>query len=165
MRNRWTKLALFTLLTGMVAVAATVAIVRLCHTVPLSQCSEVYRQYRNMPGIKSAFIQNVQINDTLRIDMTVFEAADSATYVHLLSLFGRSGDAVSTFMLPRWNERTRFVGVVPRGNPGGKADPDDNRNEVMAILPVRRLVAFFHTRSAGQLDVILDGNLSKEINI
>lgn len=165
MRNRWTKLVLFTLLTGVVSVAATVAIVWQFHTVPLSQCSEVYRQYRNTPDVKSAFIQDVQINDTLQTDMTVFEATDSAAYVHLLSQFGRSGDAVSTFMLPKWNERTRFVGVVPRGNPGGEADSDDNRNEVMVILPVRRLVAFFHTRSAAQLDVILDGNLFKDINV
>ena len=71
---------------GLCLVAATVpaAIVYWRHTVPLSQCSEVYRRYRDLPGVQASFIHDKQINDTLSLDMTLFVAYDSLAFVNLL---------------------------------------------------------------------------------
>ncbi len=84
--RRW---LLFVLLC-MVGVALPVAIVYWQHTVPLSECSEVYRQYYKTPGIRAAYIQDMTVDDTIHFDMTLLLCDNTTTYYQVLRDLGRS---------------------------------------------------------------------------
>ena len=47
-------------------------------TVPYEQCSEVYKQYCNVEGVRATYIQDFRVNDTLTVGVTLLEATDSA---------------------------------------------------------------------------------------
>ena len=46
--------------------------------VPYWQCSEVYKRYKDVEGIKASYVKNFPLNDTLTVGVTLLEATDSA---------------------------------------------------------------------------------------
>jgi len=154
-----------TLLMCAVSVAVAVAVVHRRHTVPLSRCSEVYRQYRDTPGIETAFIHNKKINDTLRLDMTILVAEDSNAFVNLLKSWGRSDEYIRDMKISIVDENSRFINKCLKGHPELPADPDNNNNEVVATFPLRKTIAIIHTKTAQQLNDIFLPVIFKEISI
>lgn len=161
MRHRWT---ITLLLTPLLLAVVALAVYR-CHTVPLSQCSEVYRRYHDTPGIQASFIKNKQINDTLRLDMTLFEADDSLAFANLLKAWGRSDEFIHDIQASIVDENTRFIKQIPKGHPELPADKNDNNNDIRAIFPAKRAVAIFHTTNATQIDATMDAHFDKTVNI
>ena len=86
MNRRWT----ITLLLLPVVVLSVLLLTRSLHTVPPDKCSDVYRQYKDTPGIKASFIKDYPLNDTTTIDVTMLQAQDSIIwkdlYVQILKL-------------------------------------------------------------------------------
>jgi hypothetical protein len=161
MRRRWIITLLLTpLLLALVALA-----VYRCHTVPLSQCSEVYQRYHDTPGIRASFIKNKPINDTLNVDMTLLVADDSLTFVNLLKGWGKSEEYIHDLMKSRIDERTRFIRRAPIGHPELPPDADDSKNELVAVFPVQNSVAFFHFENEEQLNLTYDAVLFEEVDI
>ena len=164
----WPVFLLLCLLT--VALSASITYWR--HTVPLSQCSEVYRQYRDMPGIQASFVKDKQINDTLFLDMTLFEAEDSAAFANLLRTIGKSDEFIYDMTVLREQYITRknaneirFSGSCLRGHPEQQADSDLSKNEILSIFPVRRCIVVFNTQSELDLQTVMDKSYFDEINI
>ncbi len=73
MKRRW----IITLLLLPVVVLAVLFLTRNLHTVPPDKCSDVYRQYKDTPGIKASFIKDYPLNDTTTIDVTMLQAQDT----------------------------------------------------------------------------------------
>lgn len=162
MRRRW----IVTLLLMPLLLAVTVLTVYNCHTVPLEQCSEVFQRYHNTPGIQASFIKNKRINDTLCLDMTIFKAEDSSSFVNLLSSWDQSDEMISGFMKMLTEENDRYVNVVRRGHPELGADTlNDENNDFIVVFPVKRSVAVLHTKNTQQIDVLLLQNWRKTFNI
>lgn len=168
MRRRW----LITFLLAPLLMVVVALAVYSCRTVPLGQCSEVYRQYRDIPGIQASFIKDKQINDTLFLDMTLLEAEDSAAFATLLRAMGESDEFINDMAVLREQYVTRknaneirFSGSCLRGHPEQPADSDYAKNEVLSIFPVWRCIAVFHTRSKQELKTVLDKSFFGEINI
>lgn len=144
-------------------VAATVVAVRRCpRTVPLSQCSEVYRRYCDLPGVRASFIKNKQINDTLRLDMTLLEAQDSVSFANLLQAMGNRDEFIrdmetlrEMFKNTKDAGRASFTGDCLRGFPGTKGVDDPTKNEVISYYPVLMCVAVFHTHTEEEFKTIL----------
>ena len=134
------------------------------HTVPLSQCSEVYRRYCHLPGIQASFIRQLPINDTLRLDMTLFEAQDSVSFANLLHHMGKSDEYIIGIKKAVVDNNTRFVGRRPKGHPELPRDPEDKNNDVMAIFPARNEVAFLHSNSYDEARDALISNIRKTFN-
>jgi hypothetical protein len=135
------------------------------HTVPLEECSEVYRRYRDTPGLQASFIQKKQINDTLCLDMTLLVADDSSAFVQLLKTFGKSEEFIADLMSSILDEDIRFVGRVPRGQPELPRDPDDSKNDVMAVFPGRKMVAFFHIIDSNEINSVFLSNFYRTFQI
>ena len=161
MRHRWT---ITLLLTPLLLAVVALAVYR-CHTVPLSQCSEVYRRFHDIPGIRASFIKDKQINDTLCLDMTLFEADDSLAFATLLKAWGRSDEFIHDIQASIVDENTRFIKQIPKGHPELPADKNDNNNDIRAIFPAKRAVAIFHTTNATQIDATMDAHFDKTVNI
>ena len=163
--KRLLRLSLLLLLTAVVTMAVTYAVVRWRHTVPFNQCSEVYQRYSRFPGVEAAFIRDKQINDTLCLDMTLLVAKDSSTFAGLLNEWGKSDEFITDIMISIVDENTRFFGKIPKGHPELPKAPVMNDNEVIAYFPARKTVAFFHTETESQIDAILMANIFKTFNL
>ena len=62
-------------LAGLLAV---LVVLYLRTTVPYWQCSEVYKRYHKVEGVRATYIKNFPLNDTLTVGVTLLEATDSA---------------------------------------------------------------------------------------
>ena len=49
-------------------------------TVPLAECSDVYRRYADTPGVNAAYIKDYRVNDTLTICATVLEVTNDSAW-------------------------------------------------------------------------------------
>ena len=69
-------------------VAALVLLVKYHpRTVPVEECSQIYRDYADNPHIAVAFIKDFPVNDTLRVDVTTLQATDSLGWETLKNEF------------------------------------------------------------------------------
>ena len=161
-RRYWLIVSAISLVVALV----TLVVIKAPRTVPLEQCSEVYQRYHDTPGIQASFIKNKRINDTLCLDMTIFKAEDSSSFVNLLSSWDQSDEMISGFMKMLTEENDRYVKVVRRGHPELGADTlNDENNDFIVVFPVKRSVAVLHTKNTQQIDVLLLQNWRKTFNI
>lgn len=161
MRHRWT---ITLLLTPLLLAVVALAVYR-CHTVPLSQCSEVYRRYHDTPGIRASFIRDMPVNDTLRLDVTLLEAVDSASFANLLKDWGKSDEYIHDIMTHYFDKNTRYIKLHPKGHPELPKSKIKTENEIVATFPVIRTILVFHTQTEQAIDQIVYSNLQEEIRI
>ena len=160
------KAWLLTLLLCLLTAAVTLAVVKLPRTVPLDQCSEVYQRYHDVPGIRAAFIRDKQINDTLKVDMTLLVADDSLAFANLLKSWNNSDEFITDMMSSVVDENTRFIKMHPKGHPELPKDMETiTNNEWVAIFPMKRAVAFFHTQTEEEINTIKTANYREKVNI
>ncbi len=166
-RRRHTLFWVLFPLLCLLVVAASALLTYWRHTVPLSQTSEVYRRYRDLPGIRAAYIRQMPINDTLRLDMTLFEAEDSLSYTNFLRTIGKREELIRDNMslnLPRDMGLTR---TCRRGIPASiRCDLDnDANNEVTIDFPGRFVFVVIHTRTAQDVRTVFEKAVFNEIDI
>ena len=79
--NRWIVVFL-----GVIAIATSVAaLCRACdRRVVESECSEVYRRYKDRDNLSVAFVKDYRIGDSIIVDVTTITAPDSASWEQLL---------------------------------------------------------------------------------
>ena len=85
--------------TGLITLAAcfavlvmAVVVIRYPRTVPLDECSDVYKRYKDVEGVRATYIKDFRVNDTLTIGVTLLEATDSEGWERLLKAFDASRD-------------------------------------------------------------------------
>ena len=64
---------------------AVVMVVAVCmqRVVPYWQCSEVYKKYSRVEGVRATYVKDYRVNDTLTVGVTLLEATDSAGWERL----------------------------------------------------------------------------------
>ena len=72
----------------LVAVAVAVGLKKMSNVVPVGQCSEVYKQYCNVEGVRATYIQDFRVNDTLTVGVTLLEATTDSGWIMLQEGFG-----------------------------------------------------------------------------
>ena len=58
------------------------------YVVPYCQCSEVYKRYHKVEGVRASYIKNFPLNDTLTIGVTLLEATTDSGWAMLQEDFG-----------------------------------------------------------------------------
>ena len=153
-------------LLALLLVAAVTAWHYRARLLPHREAGEIFLRYRDIPGIDADYIKNFRINDTLCLDMTLFEAEDSLAFATLLKAWNKSEEYITDIMSGETKENTRFVSIQEKGHPEKPKDMEDMaNNEVVAIFPKRKAVAIFHTRSEEEIKIIKTSNYRKEVNI
>ena len=153
-----------------VAVLVAVLVKRCPRTVPYEQCSEVYKRYSRVEGVRATYVKDFRINDTLTIGVTLLEATDSAGWKYLLQKFNISQEMQTVF------EQVDF-GVMswnsPKGNPEVKAATigecrdvslTDKDIEICACSFRERKICVFHTQSEEEILAIDNYNYDNMIN-
>lgn len=146
MNRRWT----ITLLLLPVVVLAVLFLTRSLHTVPPDECSDVYRQYKDTPGIKASFIKDYPLNDTTTIDVTMLQAQDSIIwkdlYVQILKL--NKPDI--------HNPAKIAFRIISNENQTSQADNELSNKLLVAFSKDDLTIAFFHLETMQQYLKIID---------
>ena len=139
-------------------------------TVPYEQCSEVYKRYCDVEGVRATYIQDFRVNDTLTVGVTLLEATDSAGWGYLLQKFNITQEMQTVFQqagmdVVSWNS--------PRGTPEVKAatkgeyrdeNLTDNDIEICACSFKECKICIFHTKSKEEIKAINNYNFDNMIN-
>ena len=155
--------------TGLITLAAcfavlvmAVVVIRFPRTVPLEECSDVYKRYKDVEGVRATYVKDYRVNDTLTVGVTLLEATDSVAWVNLLQDFNVSAD-----MLQYARTNPSFdvwVRSVSKDNPTKPLDPSTLRDSVtynldlMAVSMVKREICIFHTLSRQETEAVLNYN-------
>jgi hypothetical protein len=161
MRKRWLITLLF-----LVPTLLTIVAIHRRHTVPLDECSEVYRRYHKAEGIQAAFIRDMPINDSISLDVTLFAADDSLAFVGLMKKWNISDSSIYDYRQGIVDEQSRFVGQCPKGHPELPPDKNDlDNNELLAIFPALKSAIILHTHNEKELDQIFEDIILKKFKL
>ena len=145
-----------TLLVCLMMVGVFVAVLRWSRTVPLEECSEVYRRYCDMEGIRASYVKDYRVNDTLTVGVTLLEAEDTAAWWKLLERFNvpkemtedaGSGLDVCTWKSPKDSPETRY-------NPWLSDDSEEVVLEIVSMSFKYREICVFHTQNEQERDAV-----------
>ena len=134
-------------------VLAALVVLYLRTTVPYWRCSEVYKRYHKVEGVRATYIKNFPLNDTLTIGVTLLEATDSAGWEWLMEEFCASDDMVKT---ANENSEMRRVWarLAPKGHPeeiveGGiqSGNTEEWEYDMVAISFEQCAISIFDTKS------------------
>lgn len=153
---------LVVVLTGLAAALVTLVVIRAPHTVPLSQCSDLYRRYHDVPGIQASFIKKKQVNDTLFLDMTVLKACDSAGWEHLKKDFAVKEIPPELMQQMAVDNAEITLKLFPKNKPGEPKDTLFVNNDAAAISRRDQTIFIFHLRLEEHYDALVD-NKTKEL--
>ena len=146
MKRRW----IITLLLLPVVVLAVLFLTRNLHTVPPDECSDIYRQYKDTPGIKASFIKDYPLDDTTTIDVTMLQAQDSIIwknlYVQILKL--NKPDI--------HNSAKVAFRIIPKENQTSQTDNELLNKNLAAFSKDDLTIAFFHLETMQQYLKIID---------
>ena len=127
----------------------------LARVVPYWQCSEVYKRYSRVEGVRATYVKDYRINDTLTIGVTLLEATTDSGWAMLQEDFGLP-------VIPKEYEE-RFVGdsnkvstkIVPKESP--LVDGEDSLvHDIIAISRYKHIIAHFELQSKMQESSLLD---------
>lgn len=156
MNRRWT----ITLLLLPVVVLSVLLLTRRLHTVPPDECSDVYRQYKDTPGIKASFIKDYPLNDTTTIDVTSFTALDTASWRWLRTQFGFGKPDFSTM-----EPGCIFSRIAPKGHYDQPTDQSNLMNNDKIIgSGYDRTIEIFHITDTNQIELFSKYMLNKITN-
>ena len=156
------RTGLITLAACLAVLVMAVVVIRYPRTVPLEECSDVYKRYKDVEGVRATYVKDYRVNDTLTVGVTLLEATDSVAWVNLLQDFNVSAD-----MLQYARTNPSFdvwVRSVSKDNPTKPLDPSTLRDSVtynldlMAVSMVKREICIFHTLSRQETEAVLNYN-------
>lgn len=159
MKRRW----MITLLLLPVAVLVTALATYRIHTVPTSQCSELYRQYRHLEGVKASYIKDFPVNDTLRLDVTLLQAADSAAWERLKEDFGIVQWPDNVVALLRCNEDIVQISIAASDYKEHYKGLDIKEIDIIAGAFRKQTISVFHLETTEQQHAVIQYNLLKNI--
>ena len=90
------------LMVCLVVVTVSAIVLRVPRTVPLEECSEVYKRYHKVEGVRATYVKNYPVNDTLTIGVTLLEATDSAGWEYLLQAFNIPQEMIEVEEIDVW---------------------------------------------------------------
>lgn len=156
MKRRW----IITLLLLPFVVLAVLFLTRNLHTVPPDECSDVYRKYKDTPGIKASFIKDYPLDDTTTIDVTSFTALDTASWRWLRTQFGFGKSDFSTM-----EPGCIFSRIAPKGHYDQPTDQSNPmKNDKIIGSGYDRTIEIFHITDTNQIELFSKYMLNKISN-
>ncbi|MBQ8703311.1 MAG: hypothetical protein IJ524_02920 [Bacteroidales bacterium] len=119
--------------------------------LPLSQCSELFRQYYRVDGINASYLKEFSLDDTLTVPVTVLTAADSSIWFTLVQELH-----IPEVIIARMQSDTSAV-ISKMTRKGQYDQPPDSsmaNNELVFLYPVAKTLFVFHLESETQYDAI-----------
>lgn len=131
---------------------------------PSGEASEVYARYAGEEGINAAYVKGYRINDSMAVDVTLLEAADSAGWARLCVDFSIPKTPDDAEKLQEEGYDIIWTRYGCADDPCKSIDETVERWVVVTISPKMRAVSVFHTTDNEQAKNIFIHNLRYDIN-
>ena len=154
MKRRLVIVSLLSLLA-----VATVALVRWWpRLLPSDEPDALFRRYEHCEHVRVAVLRNYRVNDTLRLDVTLLQATDSAGWERLKADFRIPALPVELEEMVRQGKDLVSMRNASKTDPTLPADTVDLlNNDVVAISRLHQTISIFHSRTeADQTAVCYD---------
>ena len=146
-------------------VAACAWIILHPRQLPVEECGDVFRRYKDVEGVAASFIKGFPVNDTLRLDVTTLQARDSAGWERLLEDFHIQRLSELPEIVQRWlNEGKDMVGVhlAPKSDPTLPTDTTNAlNNNVVAVSRLYHTISIFYTETESEQKAVSNSNHEK----
>ena len=120
-----------------------------------SECSELYRRYADLPGIRASYVKNFHLNDTLTVDVTLLEATDSASWESLKERFLIPETPPEIKQIEKYNPKSYGFRRFPKGKPDQPTDTRNLANNDLLCYAVHlRTIGIFHIENEQQSDAV-----------
>ena len=160
MKKQWN----ITVLVYLLIVGGGAGVLLWPRTVPLGQCSEVYKTYANNPSIKASFIKDFRINDSVTVDVTLLEAVDSNGWNTLVTDMNLGIQDSSTRSDIANGMDLITVKQVKKGVYSKPIATSSGNVDIVATSHLRKEVSIFHPKDRKEKHAIWFYNLEKSIN-
>ena len=153
MIRRWT----ITLVIICVAVVLGTVWHRCARTVPLAECSEVYRRYADTPGINAAYVKDYRVNDSVTVCVTLLEALDSSSWDSLKNDFKIEAVLDSMYKVHgpiEINETAKNMRLAPKWDYNLPKDSIFTNNDFIVTTFYRHIICIFHLENKNQYHAI-----------
>ena len=148
------KFLLSTLLVCLLAVGGAVLVKRCPRTVPLEETSELYRRYAGAEGLEVSFVQGYRLNDSVRVDVTLLQATDSAAWEQLLADF--TIPKIPPEYLERMTSKPSVTARLrPKNHPEQPMDTTLLNNDVYLYSLNMKSIAICHITEEKQFDAVM----------
>ncbi len=157
---------LITLLTCILIAVVAVVAIRYPRTVPYEQCSEVYKRYSSVEGVRATYVKDYRLNDTLTVAVTLLEATDSAGWEYLIKKFNISQEMIEETAIDVWTRQslkdqpeTKYRGAVA----DSQGDQSAPVIELVAISMKNQEICVFHTRDRKEYHAVFDNRIEANL--
>ena len=136
-------------------------------TVPLEECSELYQRYADTEGIEATFVQGYRLNDSVRVDVTLLQATDSAAWVGLTEDVwpkDNNPSAEREIIMKMVDKTPVLIVGSPKGHLGLLPDTNYLNNDLVAVCKEKRTVSIFHIECESQINAIMKYHLKETKN-
>lgn len=142
MKHSWIIITLCSLL-----IIAGACLMLMPRTVPIDQCSDVYRQYQGQEGLEVSFVKQYRVNDTTAVDVTLIHATTDSAWVSLCEEF-IPADYPYEFKEPLLYGQAVSQWTVSKTAPQIKVDISSQNNYNLLVLSSKiKSVCIFHTEN------------------
>ena len=145
------------LMVCMVVVTVSAIVLRVPRTVPLEECSEVYKRYYKVEGVRATYVKNYPLNDTLTIGVTLLEATDSSGWGVLQRDFGIT--PLPPEVLAFLDSNSVDLWMASKDDYCKGKDSVNLNNDIIAVSYYRQKVSVFSIESEEQLDAIFENQI------
>ena len=122
--------------------------------VPYWQCSEVYKHYHKVEGVRATYIKNFPLNDTLTIGVTLLEATDSSGWELLQRDFGIT--PLPPEVLAFLNTSAVDLWLASKDDYCKGKDSIILNNDIITMSYYRQQISVFSIVTEKQIDAILE---------
>lgn len=159
MKRPWIiTIAVCLLLTSVVVVA-----VLLPRTVPIAECSDVYRRYAGRDDVAAGYIRDYRVNDTVSVDVTVLEAVTDSGWAAMCSDFHII--PMTQEMLDLVGPNTVEVRYAPKDDYAQPMDTADMiNNDVLAVHWMDSTIYIFSIEHERQFKAVFHNQYNESIN-
>ena len=142
MKHSWIIVTLCSML-----IIAGACLMLMPRTVPIDQCSDVYRQYQGQEGLEVSFVKQYRVNDTTAVDVTLIHATTDSAWVSLCEEF-IPADYPYEFKEPLLYGQAVSQWTVSKTAPQIKVDISSQNNYNLLVLSSKiKSVCIFHTEN------------------
>ena len=127
---------------------------RCARTVPLSECSDIYRRYADTPGVNAAYIKDYRVNDTMTVSATLLEAVDSTGWASLKKEFKIEALLDSIQGHNEINETSRSIRLAPKKDYNLPTDSTLTNNDLIITLFFNHIICIFHIENREQYNAV-----------
>lgn len=146
---------IITILSVLVIASGGIAVKLWPRTVPVEECSTVYREYAGKPGIKASYVKDYRINDITTINVTTIQATTDSAWLCLLH------DFITDSLLTKHLNQLQLKNAIQFSiqskldyhKPADISSPEGF--DLIALSTKQSSVSIFHTENISQLRAII----------